>query len=501
MARLFALLLLFVQASVVLASPLATRASEPDPSLATSVTVAGQTFINKVRRAVTSGIKGLVGFGLIPSNFTESTGDTLGGIGSAIALKLGSFSQQADGTFTGTIVVQPDRGFNVDGTVDYQGRQHQIDFVLSPYYDTSDLSFTQAQQTLQLTYRSTLLYTERAHGVTTGLDAGGVRPAQSDFPDDPLADPEMPIPSKSDDRLTLDLEGLALNADGTFWVSDEYGPYVYRFDSNADLLQTIQPPDAIVPLSGGDVDFTGENDPDTGRAANKGFECLTVDTSTNTLWVMLQTATIQDGGNKKSHARYTRLLAYDISSPNTDRPVLTAEYIVPLPLDSGGDTLGASEISFVSENIFLVLSRDSNGHGGDSTESEYKGIDLIDISAATNIAGSEFDSHKNAVAPKGKLDSSVTPATYTPFVSLINSTELARFGDPSDATLIDAKWESIALTPVGDSQFPNDFFLFTAADNDFLTTDGVSLGRPYNAGVDVDNQFFVFRVTLPTKSS
>ena len=37
------------------------------------------------------------------------------------------------------------------------------------------------------------------------------------------------------------------------------------------------------------------------------------------------------------------------------------------------------------------------------------------------------------------------------------------------------------------------------ADNDFMTTDGISLGKPYNAGVDNDNQFLVFRVTLPTK--
>lgn len=35
-------------------------------------------------------------------------------------------------------------------------------------------------------------------------------------------------------------------------------------------------------------------------------------------------------------------------------------------------------------------------------------------------------------------------------------------GDPADATLIDAKWESIALVSVGDSAFPHDYFLFTA---------------------------------------
>lgn len=86
--------------------------------------------------------------------------------------------------------------------------------MLNPYYSTSALSFTAAQQTLKLTYRDTLLYTERQAAKTTGLDAGGVRAAQAGFPGTATADPQMPIPSKSDNRLTLDLEGLVLNADG-----------------------------------------------------------------------------------------------------------------------------------------------------------------------------------------------------------------------------------------------------------------------------------------------
>jgi len=57
-------------------------------------------------------MKGIVGFGLIPSNFTESTGDTLGGIGSAIAIKRGTW-RLVNGSYTGTLEVRPDRGFNV----------------------------------------------------------------------------------------------------------------------------------------------------------------------------------------------------------------------------------------------------------------------------------------------------------------------------------------------------------------------------------------------------
>ena len=89
---------------------------------------------------------------------------------------------------------------------------------------------------------------------------------------------------------------------------------------------------------------------------------------------MLQSATIQDGGNKKSNSRYTRLLAYDISQPSEIRPALVAEYVVPLPQDSDGHTLGASEIAFVSDQLFLALSRDSDGHGGDDTKSSYKWV-------------------------------------------------------------------------------------------------------------------------------
>ena len=98
-------------------------------------------------------------------------------------------------------------GLLSDGTVDYQARQHQIDFVLSPYYGTSNLAFDVALNTLNVTYRSTLLYTERNDTKTTGLDALAVRPATSVDP--PL--PEAP----SNDHLSVDAEGLVLNSDGT----------------------------------------------------------------------------------------------------------------------------------------------------------------------------------------------------------------------------------------------------------------------------------------------
>lgn len=103
---------------------------------------------------------------------------------------------------------------------------------------------------------------------------------------------------------------------------------------------------------------------------------MTISPDGKTLYALLQSATIQDGGNKKSNARYTRLVAYDISQASTTRPPLIGEWVVPLPLDSSGKTLGASELHYVSPGVFLVLSRDSNGHGGDATLSAYKSVPL-----------------------------------------------------------------------------------------------------------------------------
>ena len=87
---------------------------------------------------------------------------------------------------------------------------------------------------------------------------------------------------------------------------------------------------------------------------------------------MLQSATVQDGGSDDSTSRFTRLLAYDISFPLIERPPLKGEFVVPLPQNNKGNTIASSEIHFVSEGIFLVLSRDGHGHGDDNTQSKFK---------------------------------------------------------------------------------------------------------------------------------
>jgi hypothetical protein len=96
-------------------------------------------------------------------------------------------------------------------TIDWQGRQHTIPFTLTPYYNSTKLSFAQAQTTLRLGYTGTKLYYDRKHIKTSGLDAESSLPAGYAA----AADPVLPIANASYPHLSVDAEGLVLNADGT----------------------------------------------------------------------------------------------------------------------------------------------------------------------------------------------------------------------------------------------------------------------------------------------
>ena len=93
------------------------------------------------------------------------------------------------------------------------------------------------------------------------------------------------------------------------WVSDEYGPYVYHYADNGALLHVIRPPAAFIPMrrdtSGNLVENFSANSPPTGQSYNtgnpvsgrqndQGFEGLAISPDRKTLFVLLQSALIQD---------------------------------------------------------------------------------------------------------------------------------------------------------------------------------------------------------------
>lgn len=46
----------------------------------------------------------------------------------------------------------------------------------------------------------------------------------------------------------LDTEGISLDKDGNFWISDEYGPFVAKVDKKAISLKNTVPARAFLPF-------------------------------------------------------------------------------------------------------------------------------------------------------------------------------------------------------------------------------------------------------------
>jgi hypothetical protein len=476
-------------AAALLAAGLTTGAA------AQPVTFDGDSFVNK----------GLVAVGRLPADGKDKLGDTLGGIGSGMTPDLASWKRDGN-VYRGTLYMLPDRGWNTEGTVDYPGRLQVFEIALTP----DDTAEGPKQQTgLGLTYKDSIVMHEADGTPSTGLDPTGVRKAANGFPDLPVAN----------GHITVDNEGVVHMADGSFWVSEEYGPYIYHYAADGKLLGAIRPPAAFIPMRKGEENFASNNppagsegpkpaNPESGRQNNQGFEGLALGPDGKHLYALLQSALVQDGGNGgSSPTRFnTRLLAYDISDPAA--PKLAGEYVVQLPRfkDKKGKTLVAaqSELIALNDKQFLLIARDSGrGFATKDPASLYRSVDLISIAKATNIAGTDFDGTK-PVAPKGELDASMTPAEYARFIDINDNAQLNRFGlhngEPADANDLYEKWESMALLPVNDSAAPNDYFLIVGSDNDFITQHGAMQGKPYadSSKKDVDTVVLVYRVTLPS---
>ncbi|TGP90222.1 MULTISPECIES: esterase-like activity of phytase family protein [unclassified Mesorhizobium] len=452
--------------------------------------------------------KGLVGVGRIPADQRGKFGETFGS-GSGMAIDTSGWTHDA-GTYKGSLWLLPDRGYNVAGTTDYRPRLNTIGIEFTPLAPGAAPAAGQEQTGVKATLAETMLLTDDKGADATGLDPlSDVRPAAGDMPMLPVA---------TNGKLALDTEAIVRLPDGSMFISDEYGPNIYRFSAQGRLMSATQPPAALVPMRKGAPNFSSDNpgpgaadpdpkDPETGRQNNQGLEGMAMTPDGKFLIAVLQSAPRQDGGDSPSTRQNTRALVYDAS--DLAHLKLAHEYVVPLPVfkDAKGKTKVAaqSEIVALSDTSFLMLARDSgNGQGlkkGDA--SLYRQINIVDLSGATDIAGGPFDAADKPVAPKGVLDPSVTPAKLTPFIDINDAAELGRFGlhngGAKDHNELSEKWEAMSVASVLDPKLPDDYFLFVGNDNDFLAQDGFQVGAPYKAddGADVDTMFLVYRVTLP----
>jgi len=260
-----------------------------------------------------------------------------------------------------------------------------------------------------------------------------------------------------------DSEGLVAVRDGTFWVSDEYGPYITHFDRRGREIERLSPFNGTLPAELAK------------RVPNKGMEGLTVTPDGRTLVGIMQSALQQGDLTKKpANVAPVRIVTYDLCTHATHEYL----YLLDDPKDNSG---AVSEITALSSTSFVVDERDGKPEPG-----AYKKLFTIDLRGATDVGpkGSGYDASagrliggKSIEAYVGTDDTATATADLAKagIAPVAKSLDLDLGGlltglDPTGGFFGHDKVEGVATTDHGRT-------LIISNDNDF-GIDGLSNAAP-----------------------
>jgi hypothetical protein len=285
-----------------------------------------------------------------------------------------------------------------------------------------------------------------------------------------------------------DPEGLVVLADGTFWISDEYGPYLTHFDQTGKEIERLSPWTTGASYAT-DAPF---HNIDTAhplpvelqyRTKNKGMEGLTLTPDGSTLVGIMQSAlTLPDlAGAKTALVTTTRIVTIDLQTKAMH------EYLYLLDDPSAHAANAVSEITAISNTKFLVDERDGALGAG-----AFKQLYVIDLDGATDVIGSGD--------PKGFL---------------IGGKSIDAFVGQAGTAAATKLLENAGVTPVGKAPYldmgglvtqadPNGFFFGHDKIEGVATTDGgrsIYLANDSDFGLDKTNEaagpYTLHQKTLP----
>ncbi|MDO6810007.1 esterase-like activity of phytase family protein [Zobellia galactanivorans] len=261
------------------------------------------------------------------------------------------------------------------------------------------------------------------------------------------------------DDFGLDSEGIVALKDGTFWVSDEYGPHIVHYNANGVQLERISP--------------IGVNE-DTGdrklpavfakRRANRGMEGLAVTPDEKTLVGIMQSTMYNP---EKIQSNITRIVTFNLETGYTRQYVYVQETA----------NLSNSEITAISNTEFLVVERDGKFAGAGAAQ---KHIYKINLAGATDISGSNPKNELGLMVGDKTIEQStaeeLAEANIVPVQKELVVDLVAEFGYRHD------KLEGIWLVDDNTLGFINDDD-FTVSDND---GDGVIEQKILPGSTDID---------------
>jgi len=169
------------------------------------------------------------------------------------------------------------------------------------------------------------------------------------------------------DKYGIDSEGLVAAKDGTFYVSDEYGPHIVHYDKNGLELERISP--SNLKNSGRHIPAVFSH-----RRPNRGMEGLTLTPDQSTLVGIMQSTLYNPDKQTIINKTLTRIITFNVKTGTTKQYLYRQNH----------DFLSNSEILAIGQDQFIVIERD--GKFAQKGEKVQKHIYLISFKGATDIS-------------------------------------------------------------------------------------------------------------------
>ncbi|VEP17401.1 Alkaline phosphatase [Hyella patelloides LEGE 07179] len=350
-------------------------------------------------------------------------------------------------------IATPDRGPNGEPTdVDGDG-DNERPFPL-PDYQPRLVRFTLNRESGEIAITDRIeLFQEDGTTPLTGLPNLQAGEPGSAYTDEVPVDLEGNL--LENDPFGADLESIAVAADGTYWLSDEYRPSIYHFNADGTLIDRFVPQGTAAAVGAEPGTFGTETLPAVyaQRRANRGFEGMAYDEAGNSLYAFIQSpidnpdidsadAAENEDISSDQSSRDSQILRILQVNPETGEP--TAEYVYFLEGSAGVDKIG--DAVHIEGNRIYVIERDS---GTDA--SSKKLIYEIDLSNATNILGTELSTATDA---ENALEGKTADELAEMGINAVTKTKILNL--PSIGYVAGDKAEGLALLDDGSLAVIND---------------------------------------------
>ncbi|ROH97988.1 esterase-like activity of phytase family protein [Chryseobacterium daecheongense] len=171
------------------------------------------------------------------------------------------------------------------------------------------------------------------------------------------------------DNYGLDSESIVAATDGTFWVSDEYGPHIVHYSADGVELERISP----IGVNTGTRKLPAVL---AKRRPNRGMEgmCMTPDgkmlvgTMQSTMYVPTKVLA--------TNTTLTRIVTFDLATGQTKQYLYKQD---------GGTSDSVCDITAISNAEFLVIERD----GRFGSQGGVKKVYRINLSQASDVTGTD----------------------------------------------------------------------------------------------------------------